>query len=112
MCIRGFLALAISSICTLLGEETSPDGSVYGPKAGFNITAPEGWVVDNESGKEQGMPCVLYPKDSSWSDAKTVMYAKVASPEWEGVNAFVSNGNQGNEGKARDAEGENCVRQN
>ena len=89
MCICGFLALAISSVSTLLGEETSPGGIVYGPKAGFNISALEGWVVDNESGKEQDMPCVLYPKGSSWSDAKTVMYAKVASPQWEGVNAFV-----------------------
>jgi tetratricopeptide (TPR) repeat protein len=86
----GFLALAISSIGALLGEETSPPGTVYGPKAGFNISAPEGWVVDNESGKGQDLPCVLYPKDSSWSDAKTVMYAKVASPQWEGVNAFVA----------------------
>ncbi len=89
MCIFGFLAVAIPSICTLLGEETSPGGIVYGPKAGFNITAPEGWVVDNESGKEQGMPCVLYPKGSSWSDAKTVMYANMAGAEFEGVNAFV-----------------------
>jgi tetratricopeptide (TPR) repeat protein len=85
-------------VCTLFlficarsfGEETSSGGIVYGPKAAFNISAPEGWVVDNESGKEQGMPCVLYPKGSSWSDAKTVMYAKVASPQWEGVNAFVA----------------------
>jgi tetratricopeptide (TPR) repeat protein len=90
MCICGFLALAISPICTLLGEETSPGGSVYGPKAGFNISAPEGWVVDNEAGKEQGMPCVLYPKGSSWSDAKTVMYAKIASTLYEGVNTFVA----------------------
>jgi hypothetical protein len=88
--ICGFLALAISSICMLRGEETTPGGIVYGPKAGFNITAPEGWVVDNESGKRQDLPCVLYPKGSSWSDAKTVMYAKVASPQWEGVNAFVA----------------------
>src|SRR5262245_18236949 len=90
MYICGLLALAISSICTLLGQETSPGGIVHGPKTGFNISAPEGWVVDNESGKGQDLPCVLYPKDSSWSDAKTVMYAKVASPEWEGVNAFVT----------------------
>jgi len=90
MCICGFLALAISSICTLLAEETSPAGIVYGPKAGFNISAPEGWVVDNDSGKAQDLPCVLYPQSSSWSDAKTVMYAKVASPQWEGVNAFVA----------------------
>ncbi len=90
VCICGFLALAISSICTLLGKETSPSGSVYGPKAGFNISAPEGWVADDESGKGQDLPCVLYPKGSSWSDAETIMYAKVASPQWEGVNAFVA----------------------
>src|SRR6267143_1905145 len=36
------------------------------------------------------MPCVLNPKGSSWSDAKTVMYANIASPEFEGVNAFVA----------------------
>ena len=35
------------------------------------------------------MPCVVYPKDSSSADAKTVMYTKVASPQWEGVNTFV-----------------------
>ena len=71
-------------------QETSTAGIVHGPKASFNITAPEGWVFDNESGKEQDLPYVLYPKDSSWSNAKTVMYAKVASPQWEGVNAFVA----------------------
>jgi tetratricopeptide (TPR) repeat protein len=89
MCICGFLAVAVSSMCTLLGAETSPAGSVYGPKGGFRISAPEGWVVDSEAGKEQDLPCVLYPKSESWADAKTVMYTKMASPQWEGVNAFV-----------------------
>src|SRR5438874_7185418 len=70
-------------------QEKYPAGIVHGPKAGFNISAPEGWVVDKEAGKEQGMPCVLYPKGSSWSDAKTVMYANMAGAEFEGVNAFV-----------------------
>ena len=90
MYICGFVALAISPICMLLSEETFSDGIVRGPKAGFNISAPAGWVLDNEAGKNQDLPCVLYPKASSWSDAKTVMYAKVASPQWEGVNAFVA----------------------
>jgi tetratricopeptide (TPR) repeat protein len=71
------------------GQEKYPAGIVHGPKAGFNISAPEGWVVDNESGKNQDLPCVLYPKGSSWSEAKTVMYANIAGPEFEGVNAFV-----------------------
>ena len=84
MCMYGLLALAISSTCMLLGEETSASGSVSGPKAGFNISPPEGWVVDNEAGKAQDLPCVLYPKGSSWTDAKTVMYANLAGSEFEG----------------------------
>jgi tetratricopeptide (TPR) repeat protein len=71
-------------------QDKYPGGIVHGPKAGFNITAPEGWVLDTESGKGQDMSCVLYPKGSSWSDAKTVMYANLAGPQWEGVNAFVA----------------------
>src|SRR5947208_12023023 len=86
-----FLALlAISALAPrMLGQETPRGGIVTGPKAAFNITAPEGWVLDTESGKHQDLPCVLYPKSSSWADAKTVMYAKVASPQCGGVNAFV-----------------------
>jgi hypothetical protein len=71
-------------------QDTHPGGIVYGPKAAFNISAPEGWVLDNESGADQGMPCVLYRKGSSWSDAKTVMYAKIASTQFEDVNVFVA----------------------
>jgi hypothetical protein len=83
-----FLALAAISSNTP-AQETSGAGIVHGPKAGFNISAPEGWVVDNEAGVNQGMPCVLYPKGSSWVDSKTVMYANMAGPEFEGVNVFV-----------------------
>jgi hypothetical protein len=72
------------------GQENYRGGIVYGPKAAFNISAPEGWVLDNESGASQGLPCVLYPKGSSWSNAKTVMYAKIASTQFEDVNAFVA----------------------
>ena len=83
--------IGLVAICARIdGESEHPGGVVYGPKAGFNISAPEGWVVDNESGKAQDLPCVLYPKNSSWSDAKTVMYANIAGSQWEGVNAFVA----------------------
>jgi tetratricopeptide (TPR) repeat protein len=70
--------------------EKDPAGIVHGPKAGFDITAPEGWVLDTEAGKGQGFPCVLYPKGTSWGDAKTAMYANVAGPQWEGINGFVA----------------------
>jgi len=84
-------SLALGAICPfMLAQETFPGGIVYGPKAAFNVSAPEGWVLDNESGKSQGMPCVLYPKGESWSDAKTAIYAKIASTQFEDVNEFVA----------------------
>jgi tetratricopeptide (TPR) repeat protein len=89
MCVLALLVI-IAFSPSMLGQEKIPAGVVHGPKAGFKISAPEGWVVDNEAGVNQDMPCVLYPKGSSWADAKTVMYAKVASPQWEGANTFVA----------------------
>jgi tetratricopeptide (TPR) repeat protein len=90
MKLPSFSALALLFLpAGASGQEKYPAGVVHGPKAGFSISAPDGWVVDNEAGVNQGMPCVLYPKGSSWSDAKTVMYANMASPEFEGVDAFV-----------------------
>src|SRR6266571_4740054 len=98
ICVLALLALA--AVCSPMpAQETSGGGIVHGPKASFNISAPEGWVIDNESGKRQDLPCVLYPKAESWTDAKTVMYAKVASPQWEGVNAFVEWAIQGMKAK-------------
>jgi hypothetical protein len=63
-------------------------GIVYGPKGAFNIAAPEGWILDNESGVGQGLPCVLYPKGESWADARTVMYAKIAGTDYEDAGKF------------------------
>ena len=83
------LTLGAFSRC-LHAQETFRGGVVYGPKAAFKIDAPDGWVLDNKSGIEQGLPCVLYPKGSSWSDAKTIMYAKIAGTQFEDVNAFVA----------------------
>jgi hypothetical protein len=83
--------IALLQLCaSASAEQIYAGGIVYGPKAAFNIGASEGWVLDNESGAGQGLPCVLYPKGSSWSDAKTVMYAKIASTQFEDVNAFVA----------------------
>src|SRR5947207_15637477 len=70
-------------------QENFRGGIVYGPKAAFNIAAPEGWVLDNESGVEQGLPCVLYPKGESWADARTVIYAKIAGTDYKDAEKFV-----------------------
>jgi hypothetical protein len=73
----------------VFAQETYPGGIVYGPKASFKIDAPAGWVLDNSAGAEQKLPCVLYPKGSTWSDAKAIMYAKIASTDYEDVGKFV-----------------------
>ena len=73
----------------VFAQETYPGGIVYGPKAAFKIDAPAGWVLDNSAGAEQKLPCVLYPKGSTWSDAKAIMYAKIASTDYEDVGKFV-----------------------
>jgi len=88
--VVGCLCCAVFAIVSISAQENYRGGIVYGPKAAFNIAAPEGWVLDNQAGVEQGLPCVLYPKGSSWADAKTIMYAKIASTQFEDVNAFVA----------------------
>src|SRR5213083_750423 len=88
VCIVAFLALGAFCPC-VSAQENFRGGIVYGPKGAFNISAPEGWVLDNESGAEQGLPCVLYPKGESWADARTVIYAKIAGTDYEDAEKFV-----------------------
>jgi len=78
------------AIAQLPAQGTHPGGIVYGPKAAFKIDAPKGWVLDNSAGVEQGLPCVLYPKGSSWHDSPTIMYAKIASTTFTEVDQFVA----------------------
>jgi hypothetical protein len=68
--------------------DTYPAGLIYGPKAAYRIDAPNGWVLDNISGKSQGLHAVLYPTGSNWRDAKVIMYAKIASTSIENAEKF------------------------
>jgi hypothetical protein len=65
-----------------------PFAIVYGPKAAFNIAAPEGWWIDNSAGAENGIPCVLYRKGQTWDTADPLMYAKIARTSNEDAEAF------------------------
>jgi len=65
-----------------------PFAIVYGPKAAFNIAAPEGWWIDNGAGAKNGLPCVLYRKGDTWENADPLMYTKVASTIYEDAEAF------------------------
>jgi hypothetical protein len=45
------------------------------------VTAPEGWVLDGQSGREDGLDAVLYPHGSTWTGARAIMYALVVPAE-------------------------------
>jgi hypothetical protein len=66
-------------------------GIIHGDGGSFAIQTPDGWVIDWESGAEQGLPAVLYPKGGSWSDSPVVMYASLAKKEHASLDAFITN---------------------
>lgn len=73
------LLLALAFAADLAGQTPGAAGIVYGRDHAFAVKAPTGWVLDNSSGREQGLHAVFYPKDETWASAKTVMYANAAS---------------------------------
>ena len=68
---------------TAFGQEGLNTGILYGENHAFSLTAPDGWVLDNQSGASQGLHAVFYEHGQSWRDATTVMYANTASLEDE-----------------------------
>lgn len=52
-------------------------GVVYGPGHAFSLDAPAQWVLDNQSGVDQGLQAVFYPVGKSWTNSPSVMYANV-----------------------------------
>ena len=88
--IKLFLYFFICISSTIFCQESKyPAGIIYGPKAAFKIDAPSGWILDNKSGLSNGLHCVLYLNKYSWKDSPVVMYAKIASTEFENVDTFI-----------------------
>ena len=58
-----------------LGDEAN-SRIVFGENHAFIVMAPEGWVLDNSSGVNQGLHAVFYPKGGSWEESSTVMYTQ------------------------------------
>lgn len=52
-------------------------GIIHGKNYSFTLTAPKGWVLDDKSGRSQGLQAVFYPNGSSWKDGSAVMYENV-----------------------------------
>lgn len=49
-------------------------GIIYGKGHVYALTAPDGWVLDNQVGISQGIHAVFYPEGESWENGKCVMY--------------------------------------
>ncbi len=68
----------LTIFCGLTAAQDNGDsGIIFGEHYSFTLTAPKGWVLDNGSGKGQGLQAVFYPKGSSWKNGAAVMYANV-----------------------------------
>jgi hypothetical protein len=75
------LALCSSAAHAQANKDDKPElnaGVIFGRDIMFVVKAPEGWVLDGESGARQGLAAVFYPKGSSWKDGAAVMYVNTA----------------------------------
>jgi hypothetical protein len=76
------VAVALALLQSIAYAQNKPDqdansGLVYGDNHAFTLTAPKGRVLDNESGRGQGLHAVFYPEGSSWQKGVVVMCANV-----------------------------------
>ncbi|HVZ39990.1 MAG TPA: hypothetical protein VHI13_11990 [Candidatus Kapabacteria bacterium] len=82
-------AFLLTILCGVpLAAQEYPAGIVYGPKAAFQVAAPDGWVLSNTAGLAQSLHCVLYLQGSTWVDSPVIMYAKIASPTFTRHETF------------------------
>lgn len=79
---------------TIHAQDSTRTGLLYGYNNAYYLTAPVGWVMDNENGKEDGLTAVFYPKGSTWIGSETVMYTTFTSFDSikkETVNDIIKN---------------------
>jgi hypothetical protein len=69
-----FAILFPSSV--LAGITEGGMGMLFGADHAFNFTAPKGWVLDNQSGVQQGLYMIFYPADQTWSNSPVIAYGR------------------------------------
>lgn len=79
-------------------------GMLFGRDHAFNVTAAQGWVLDNESGRQQGLHMLFYPTGENFADSPVIVYGS-STPRGEEkrgvaelvqsiVNDFHANGSE------------------
>lgn len=76
------LFLVLVNYLSFSQEKTNCAILYYGDKA-ITLKAPNGWVLDCESGSENGINAVFYKSGKTWENAKTVMYINFAALDIE-----------------------------
>jgi hypothetical protein len=69
-----FILITTSLIAQTKDSLRAGTGILFGDHHAFSLTAPQGWVLDNESGVSQGLHAVFYPAGGSWEKSPAVMY--------------------------------------
>lgn len=70
------LSLTLASLPVSALIQEAGLGIVYGADHAFSLTAPKGWMLDNESGVKQGLHAVFYPKGKTWKNSPVIAYAR------------------------------------
>lgn len=81
----GILSLLFMSLVTK-AQVTPPSdtGLVYGIGHGYTLVAPEGWMMNMRSGRLLGLPLVMHPEGTEFSDAPVIMYSNVTTYQKDG----------------------------
>jgi hypothetical protein len=79
--VTGRLFFARGADSNLSDSTESNTGILYGTDHAFSLTAPSGWILDNQSGVSQGLHAVFYPRGNSWKYSPAVMYGKGESKD-------------------------------
>ena len=80
--------LSLAFMTSKSQDSKFPSGLIYGSSAAYQISATEGWVLDNKVGLANGLHCVLYLKNSTWEQSPVIMYGKIASNNFKTVKEF------------------------
>lgn len=87
------LTLGILLLCILpsfaQGPQPGGSGIIYGTNHAFTLTAPKGWVLDNEAGADDGIYAVFYREGESWKDGTAVMYANTSAKEDHSMEEWI-----------------------
>ncbi len=93
MSVRAIVILLLLASCAAPSADTPqpvdimafdfPPGTgiLHGRGHVFKLTAPSGWVIDNQAGVPQGLHAVFYRAGESWQDFSAGMYANGSAPE-------------------------------